>query len=357
MDNFQIAIHDRKGSYSDRWIEYCQEKGLFYKIVNCYDSDIMSQLATADALLWHWHQEIPEDVLVARHIIRAAESMGLKVFPDTPTCWSYDDKVAQKYLLEAIGAPLAPTYVFYDRRSALRWVDQTSFPKVFKLGKGAGSLNIRLAHTAREARMLVKRAFGKGFKPVGGHVRDIVGKLRWAEGRKRLDLLGKVKRLPRSLWTIYRVNKTLGSESGYIYFQDFIPNNKYDTRITVIGNRAFGFTRNVREKDFRASGSGSIDYSLERINPECISIAFDVAKKLGTQSIAFDFVIDVSGEPKITEVSYCYVGVAVYRCEGHWDDQLKWHEGHIWPQDAILIDVLEQLRQTKGSGSKSGCNR
>ena len=42
----------------------------------------------------------------------------------------------------------------------------------------------------------------------------------------------------------------------YVYFQKFLPNNKYDIRIVVIGDRAFGFIRYNRENDFRASGSG-----------------------------------------------------------------------------------------------------
>ena len=30
----------------------------------------------------------------------------------------------------------------------------------------------------------------------------------------------------------------------------------------------------------------------------------------------------------------------VYSCPGYWDAKLNWHEGHFWPQDTILIDLL-----------------
>ena len=30
----------------------------------------------------------------------------------------------------------------------------------------------------------------------------------------------------------------MGREKEYIYFQDFIPGNDYDTRVTIIGDRA-----------------------------------------------------------------------------------------------------------------------
>lgn len=348
MEKFQIGIVKREYGFPRYWIKYCQEKGISYKLINCYDSDIISQLWSVDALLWNWDHESPEDTLIARNIIYAAELMGLKVFPDTVTCWSFDDKLAQKYILEAIGAPLVPAYVFFDKGSAMNWVSQTSFPKVFKLRKGAGSKNVILVRSARKARALVRQAFGRGFKPAGRFVRDVVERFAIGSRQQRLEILGKIKRIPERLRTVYKMNKQMGRECGCIYFQDFISDNQFDTRITVLGDRyAFGFTRDVRKNDFRASGSGSINYNLDKINLKCVNIAFEVARKLGTQSIAFDFVMDANAEPLITEINYGYFASAVYNCPGYWDDQLQWHEGHVWPTDIMLIDIIEQLRQAK----------
>ncbi len=53
----QVAIHKGVGGFADRWIEYCAEHNLPHQIVNAYDSDIISQLASADAFLWHWSHE------------------------------------------------------------------------------------------------------------------------------------------------------------------------------------------------------------------------------------------------------------------------------------------------------------
>lgn len=47
----KIAIHQIKGSFSDRWIEYCNQNNVQFKIVNCYDSDIIEQLKDCDALM------------------------------------------------------------------------------------------------------------------------------------------------------------------------------------------------------------------------------------------------------------------------------------------------------------------
>jgi len=335
----KFAIHRREGSFSDRWIEYCEVQGIQYEVVNCLDSDIVKQLSSSDVLLWHWSQDDPREQLMARHVIRAVEMMGVKVFPNTSSCWHFDDKVAQKYLLEAVGAPLVPTYVFYDLREALLWIDRVSFPKVFKLRKGAGSSNVKLVHNATEARALAERAFSSGFSPVPHYGQDALKRYRVA--KKRGDLLSVVKRLPRVLTTIQGNRKMMAREKGYIYFQDFISGNDFDTRVTVVGDRAFAFTRNVRPGDFRASGSGDVVYDIDRVNRKCLEIAFDVARKAESQSMAFDFVSGEQQQPLILEVSYGYSPQVVHSCPGYWDSKLNWHEGHVWPQDAILIDLLQ----------------
>jgi glutathione synthase/RimK-type ligase-like ATP-grasp enzyme len=341
MDEIKIAIHDRPGYFFDRWIEYCDDRNIRYKLVNCLDTHILSELKDCQILLWHWLQD-NTDYLVARDIIKAAEQMGLAVFPNTNTCWSFDNKVAQKYLLESINAPLVPSYVFFDKDSSLEWLQTTELPKVFKLTRGAGARNVKLVKSLSEGKALVKKAFGAGFKPVSGHTAETLYRLR--SKRQSTDWLGKIRRLPQSLYRIYMSNKSLGRERGYVYFQDFIPNNTFDTRMTVIGDRVFGFTRNVRPNDFRASGSGSIDYSLERIRPDCVKIAFEVAQRLGCQSIAFDFVLTTDLRPLIVEISYGYIPQAVYDCPGHWDSDLNWQNGHLWPQDAIIDDLLNSLK-------------
>jgi len=289
--------------------------------------------------------------MVARHVIMAAEAKGIKVFPSISTCWHFDDKVAQKYLLEAIGAPLATTYVFYDIANALQWIENATFPKVFKLRKGAGAANVRLVHTQRQAQDLTKQAFTRGFWPI----RDLSSQgagMRLRKARNQGELFSFIMRIPKLLGNIRGKNRMMGRERNYIYFQDFIPNNLFDTRITIIGNRAFGYTRNVRKGDFRASGSGDLVYDTERIHPQCITTAFEVTRKIGAQSLAFDFALSGENQPFVLEISYGFIPKMVYMCPGYWDDRLTWHEGQIWPQEAILLDLLNTADTRPSSSSK-----
>jgi len=70
-----------------------------------------------------------------------------------------------------------------------------------------------------------------------------------------------------------------------------------------------------------------------------------VADRIGTQSLAFDFLFSPQQVPMIGEISYCYIASMVHDCEGYWDHQGVWHLGNIWPENAILEDMLAVYRQ------------
>lgn len=333
-----IGIHDSPGSYSDRWIPRCEQSGIPFRRVDCLSTDIVSQCHGLEGVLWHWLHCDPCSQLVARQVIASLESMGLRVFPSIKTCWHYDDKVAQKYLLEAVGAPLIPTWVFTSESEATRWIERASWPKVFKLRSGAGSTNVRLVRSSAEASALCRQAFGEGFPAVSGYATDL--RTRIGRTRGMGDFLAKLSRAPSSVRNARRARRQLPRERGYIYFQEFLPGNDSDIRVTVIGDRAFGFTRGNRPGDFRASGSGRLVYDPEGIDPRCIEIGFRVADALGSQSVAFDFLLGESQEPMIGEISYSFVSSAVHACGGYWDRQGVWHPEHVWPEDAILDDFL-----------------
>ncbi len=349
MDDIRIAIHDGpnafKGRWEGRWIEYCQEQAIAYELVDSYGSDIINRLRDFDGYLWHFHFAKPTDQLMARHLLMAAEQMGLAVFPNTATCWHYDDKVAQKYLLEGVGAPLASTYVFYSKEEALDWLREARFPLVRKLRTGAGSYNVQLLKSFSEAKRFCDRAFGRGIPPVPGYFADTATKIK--KTRDLSAFWGKLKRMPRRLRHVRLTGRQMAREKGYVLFQEFLPDNSHDIRVAVVGQRAWGFTRGVRDDDFRASGSGRIDYDPAKVPGECVKIAFRVNQALGAQSLACDFARDAAGEFRMLEVSYGYLGRAVHAAPGYWTPELEWCEGHYWPQEAVLVDLLQHIRDSK----------
>ena len=335
-----LAIHHTEGSFSDYWVEYCEKNKVPYKLVDCYRSDIVQQLGECSALMWHWHHHDARAILFAKQLIYSVETMGKLVFPSVKTCWHFDDKVAQKYLLEAIGAPLVPSHVFYDRHEALDWIEGSNFPKVFKLRGGAGAQNVSLVKDRATAKGVVRKAFSMGFR-----TQNIVSV---AADRIRVDksfwpLLKLVLKAPDKLVSLVKNEILRSREKGYVYFQDFIPNNDHDVRVIVIGDKAFAIKRMCRDGDFRASGSGRIIYEHTSIDERCVKLSFEVAECLDSQSTAFDFVFDLQGNPLIVEISYCFTVDAYKSCQGYWAKNLNWIEEDVEPRKFMIEDVLTKM--------------
>ncbi len=333
----QIAIHHRKGSFSEPWIEYCKEKNIHYKVVNCFDNDIIQQLKGCDALMWHHHHGDYKDIQLAKPLLFSLEKAGVKVFPNVNTNWHFDNKLAQKYLLEAIDAPLVKSYVFYSIKEALSWMERTSYPKVFKLKGGAGAQNVKLVNNEKQAEKLIARAFGKGF-PLNDswtNLKEIKEKFKLTSN-KCIDIIRGIKR-----GLFLSVNQKMhGRECGYAYFQEFIPNNDSDIRVIVIGDKAFAIKRMVRKNDFRASGSGNIVYNKSTIDERCLKIAFETSNKLNVQCLAYDFVFDTNNEPLIIEISFGFNMAVYFDCPGYWDKNLDWHKGQFNPYGWMIEDIL-----------------
>jgi len=239
--------------------------------------------------------------------------------------------------------PITESWIFWQRKEALQWAQKTSYPVVFKLRGGAGSHNVILVKSIGEAVRLINRMFGRGVKsgsvPSANNVRI-----------RDFNIYKISRRLAGNILRRYRHEDTStlwAKHKNYILFQKFLPKNEYDTRVTVIGNRAFAFRRINRKNDFRSSGSGVIDYDKKYINEIFLKTAFEISKKMQFQSMAYDFLYNEDGGPECCEISYTYQAKAIYNCEGYWDDQLNWHEGHFWPQYLNLKDMLKlpELKQ------------
>lgn len=338
----KIAIVNKPGSFSDRWLEYCKKNNIPYKEVNPYASDIVEQVRDCDAFMWHFHHLSYKDALFAKQLLFSIQQSGKKVFPDFSSAWHFDDKVGQKYLLESIDTPFIPSYVFYTKQEALKWIEQTTFPKVFKLRGGAGASNVKLVHTKREAKKIIKKAFSKGFKQ-SDSISNFEESLRkYKSGQS--NFVNVLKGIVR-IFIKDEYSKMHSPEKGYVYFQEFIPNNKFDIRVVIIGDKAFALKRMTRKNDFRASGSGNIVYDKNQIDERCIKTSFEVNEKIKSQSIAFDYVFDKNNNPLIVEISYGYSAPAYDICDGYWDKSLEWHEGNNFDFCGWMIEDLLNKNQ------------
>jgi glutathione synthase/RimK-type ligase-like ATP-grasp enzyme len=342
-----IAVHissqEYPDSYAPGWIDALEKYGVTIHKVDLCTTNAIEEVKACDGVMWHWFHT-PEDKQTALKILPAIEyGLGIPVFPNMRTCWHYDEKTAQHYLLQASDAKSIQSWVFYDYREAQKFIKNCNFPIIFKLSVGAGSANVLQVKNYKDAKHLLNRMFNEGIFPYTMNEFEKIPRLRSLTDFKKM-----VQRLVCALK--YILSETYPPLEGYylpqknyVYLQEFLPGNHYDIRITIIGNRGFGFIRYNRENDFRASGSGLIDYDPNNIPLDAVKIAHELSIKNNFQSMAYDFLLDREKKPLINEISYCYLSKAVQMCPGYWDRDLIWHQGHVCPEEAHVEDFIEVI--------------
>jgi len=305
--------------------------------IDASELDFWEKIKTLDFFIFRWlHTDWARQL--AHTILPIVESeLKIKCFPNQATCWHFDDKIREYYLLKQHNYPIIESYIFWDKIKAIKWAAKTDYPQVFKLSRGAGSTNVLLIKNKEQAFHYIKKMFGKGINPNGF---SFLGSVK----HKDFNLYKTIRHWGRDILRRYKtldIHPNWEIHKNYILFQKFIPNNNYDTRVTVIGNRAYAFRRFNRKNDFRSSGSGIIDYDINKIDLQFVELALKISKEMNFQSMAYDFLYNKNDNPVFCEISYTYVDSAVYECPGYWDSTLNWHEGHYWPQYFQLKDLLE----------------
>lgn len=201
---------------------------------------------------------------------------------------------------------------------------------------------MRLLHSFDEARVWIGRLFGQG-------VRNLEEPQPWSWGRGRV--LGAARLFLKGLPPVSGppTSRDWDLHHGYVLLQEFLPDNTFDTRVTVIGNRAFARRRFNRPNDFRASGSGKADVDPAKIDLGMVRLAFRVARRLSMQAVSIDGLWK-GREAVVGEISYTCISRAVHDCPGHWaltgspeEGELRWVEGPMWPEEAQIADFLVRL--------------
>ncbi|WP_313504607.1 ATP-grasp domain-containing protein [Kaistella carnis] len=339
----KIGIQSNPRGFAKKWIEYCEIFNIDYKLIDVYKNDVITQVKDCDAFMWHTDHLSRKDYQVAKRLLTAVEHSGKICFPSIYENWHYDDKVAQRYLLEAIDAPLIPSYVFFEEKEALDWAEETTWPKVFKLTGGAGSSNVNLIKDKSQAKKIIQKSFGKGH--------SIFDQRKYFL-EERISKYKQDKSFVSLVKSFYHLLKPLNKEwvnhieKDYVYFQDFMPNNSYDLRLVVVNqNRIFGLKRYNRKDDFRASGSGNMDFLNNDVDKSILQLALDTSVKLKMNSVAYDIVFDPKSNPVIIEITYAYSTSAYEKCPGYWDENLNWHKGEIGNYSGWMVE--EVIKQAK----------
>ncbi len=327
----KIAIHQNDEVFSHstnwrhEWIAMCEEVGLEHEVIDLFKPDALNRLDDFDIILWHFTHYSWQEMQFAPSILTSAQLAGKSVFPDQPTAWHFDDKAAQSLLLQATHASAPRSWLFATLGETQKWLDRnSSYPLVAKLRGGSGSHNVRLVRSKEEATAYARQMFGKGFSASPSLAFKATSNIRSAKNFSAA--LNRMKRAPEFLRTRSKAKQFL-RDRGYVYFQEFIPNDDFDLKIVTVGDKASFIVRGTRANDFRASGGGSVSYQRELVTPEIIENAFRTSESLGFQCMGYDYVVDSrTGKGLIVELSYGFSHEAILDAGGYWTRDGVWHD-------------------------------
>lgn len=311
-------------NWSHAWVDYCEKNKLNYEIINPYKNGVIPQLMGFDLILWHYSNYSFKDMLIAKNILFTLEDRGKKVFPSFRDAWHFDDKLAETYLLESINAPIPKSYYFYDSISLENEISNLKFPIIAKLRNGSGSHNVKKIESADALRSYAKKMFTSGLNSAPNLLYKASSNIKSSKSLK--TFINRAKRIPEFLRTLSNAKK-FNVERGYVYLQEFIPNDGYDLKIVVVGDKLSFIGRNIREGEFRASGGGSLFYDRNKVTKNVIDSAFKTSDLLGFQCMGYDYVVNrENGEGIIIEISYGFSHQALLEAGGYYDRDGVWYD-------------------------------
>lgn len=312
--------------------------GLTYEYVKMERHDWLENCLAADAVLWKPEYMGPQSAHYFKEKIYLLQCVAHKlVMPNFQTIWHFESKVAQHHLLSFHNLPRPATFVTFDHAEARKRLQESAFPFVYKASAGASSQNVRLIAKQRHGKRLLD---------------DLFAIPRWEEAKRRVKNT-KLLFLQNitNRWTWSRTWQRLWRNPENVavfYHQEFLTENRRDLRITVIGDHvAYAFWRKNRKNDFRASGSGLIDYESP-VPSEIIKYCMSLNKMLQFDSMAYDLILK-DERYVITEISYGYKDHALYNAPGYYqlnpNGELSFTHQHTWPQQFWVDWLLKKLLQ------------
>jgi glutathione synthase/RimK-type ligase-like ATP-grasp enzyme len=317
-------------------------KPLIYSLVSLERHDWAEVARPFDLILW---KPDTMGVAAASHfkekIYFLEKYLGKEVVPNYATIWHFESKIAQSYLFDLEKVPTPRTVATFDEEELPDLLAAHPMPLVVKHSEGASSQFVRLVRAPREILRIAEWAFsGERYKNE-----------RLKQGGPRYKSILALAR-KRWFWK-FLVQYGLGREiPGHVYWQEFMAGNEADLRITVIGDRfAYGFWRNNRPGDFRASGSGRLDFT--RKVPEVpLRYCMGLSRRLGVDSMAYDILFR-GEEFVINEMSYAYLDSAPYKTSGYYEldgsGALTFVPGHVWPETLWVEWALLRWERTASS--------
>lgn len=299
-----------------------------YEALACGKADLKG------AMVIHCSSQQPEYKEYVDDVLLYLSAQGNTLVPSIHTVRSHENKGYQELHRRLVGLEsLNPVYLC--KRSE-KYEDQMNFPAVFKELSGFGSTGVCLVNsrTALDGLTTPPALYSPRRLP-------------WLFRRKLGHFVRKYILLRKNLDPFGDYYKPLKR----FVLQRLIPNLSCDLKVLVFQNRIFVLQRDVRQGDFRASGSGMFEF-IEAA-PELLSYSKDLLDRFGEPYMSFDVCFD-GNEYHLIEFQGVHFGpYTVTKSTFHYQsDGENWNkvEGQVLFDDIVAESLQLYLKNKVESG-------
>lgn len=220
----------------ERFLKHNNIPFAFYDV---HRSDFIAQAKQFDLIVWHTLSSFADQYEAKSKIDYIEKQLRISCFPSSDSLWFYEDKIRQYWLLKENKIRVINTFISFSKEETIDHLKHCNYPIVSKETTSSGSEGVFLLNNQTKALRFCEQVFGPGHKIA---------------------------------------TSTYLRQKNYVLFQEVVPNDGYDLRITMIGDNYFGLYREIPPGDFRASGAGLFVY--KEIPEEAMLFAKSIKEKL-----------------------------------------------------------------------------
>ena len=128
----KIGLHIKPLRQIDKRFEIYERildaNGLDHVRLCSSDNDFWDEVKQLDLFIYYWGQWDVERQ-IAQTIMPIIESeLKITCFPNQKTCWCFDDKIKEYFLMKSHNFPIIQSWVFWEESEALEWAKGAPLP-------------------------------------------------------------------------------------------------------------------------------------------------------------------------------------------------------------------------------------
>jgi len=279
-----VGIHRDRYNWHKRYGHYCHEYGLEFIEMDLFSNDWITAAKKCDVVLFKGTMNRESIRILKERIYYLETFLGKTSVPNWNSFWHFDSKAIQREVAQLSGMKIPDTIV------------------------AGTSCDIELIKTVLPDEVIIKESFGAGSSYVKSIRNDCLRRWRLRQWQLERPFYRVVCACLRRIG----IQPLRGPQK---VIQRMIDNDGFDIRIVTIGERyAYFFKRLVRDNDFRASGSGRIDYSWDERYSSLLRRLLGFSRRMKFNTMAYDIIIGSDACPYLIEMSSLFGGKAMPDC-------------------------------------------